>query len=114
MKQKNIEGKIYFFFDEIQQIENWEKLINGLRVSYDCDIYMTESNSKLLSGELVTLIAGRLWRHMYILFHLMCFVFFFHYLSFLIVYLYLYYSIFYFLFNLFLSWILVRIFFIIF
>jgi len=77
MKQKNIEGKIYFFFDEIQQIENWEKLINGLRVSYDCDIYMTESNSKLLSGELVTLIAGRLWRHMYILFHLMCFVFFF-------------------------------------
>jgi len=103
MKQKNIEGKIYFFFDEIQQIENWEKLINGLRVSYDCDIYMTESNSKLLSGELVTLIAGRLWRHMYILFHLMCFSLFFHYLSFLIVYLYLYYSIFYFVFNLFLS-----------
>ena len=59
MKQKNIEGKIYFFFDEIQQIENWEKLINGLRVSYDCDIYITGSNSKLLSGELATLIAGR-------------------------------------------------------
>jgi predicted AAA+ superfamily ATPase len=56
---KNLEGKIYFFFDEIQQIENWEKLINGLRVSYDCDIYITGSNSKLLSGELATLIAGR-------------------------------------------------------
>ena len=56
---ENIEGKIYFFFDEIQVVKNWEKVINGLRVDYDCDIYITGSNSTLISGELATLLAGR-------------------------------------------------------
>lgn len=56
---ENIEGKIYFFFDEIQVVKKWEKVINGLRVDYDCDIYITGSNSTLLSGELATLLAGR-------------------------------------------------------
>lgn len=53
------ENKIYFLLDEIQRIENWEKLVNGLRVSYNSDIYITGSNSEILSGELATHLAGR-------------------------------------------------------
>ena len=52
-------GKIFMFFDEIQEVEDWEKCINSLRVEYDCDIYITGSNAKLLSGELATYLAGR-------------------------------------------------------
>ncbi|MEL3906826.1 MAG: ATP-binding protein [Treponema sp.] len=54
-----IQGKIYFFFDEIQLVENWERVINGLRLDTDCDIYITGSNSTLISGDLATLLAGR-------------------------------------------------------
>ena len=56
---KNNSGKLYLLFDEIQNIEEWEKSINSYRVDFDCDIYITGSNSELLSGELATLIAGR-------------------------------------------------------
>lgn len=56
---EKIQGKIYFFFDEIQLVEGWEKVINGLRVDRECDIYLTGSNSTLLSGDLATLLAGR-------------------------------------------------------
>ena len=58
-KTKNIEGKIYLFFDEIQEVDGWEKSINGYRVTLDCDIYISGSNSKLLSGELSSLLSGR-------------------------------------------------------
>ena len=54
-----IEGKVYLFFDEIQEVKDWEKCINSLRVSLDCDIYITGSNAKLLSGELATYLGGR-------------------------------------------------------
>ena len=54
-----IKGKIYFFFDEIQEVERWECCVNSLRVEMDCDIYITGSNAKLLSGELATYLAGR-------------------------------------------------------
>ncbi len=54
-----LEGKIYLLFDEIQEVESWEKSINSYRVSFDCDIYITGSNSKLLSNELATLLSGR-------------------------------------------------------
>lgn len=56
---KNLEGKIFLLFDEIQQVESWEKSINSYHASFDCDIYITGSNSKLLSNELATLLAGR-------------------------------------------------------
>ena len=56
---KDMNGKIYMFFDEIQNVDEWEKSINSFRVDYDCDIYLTGSNSKLLSGELATHLAGR-------------------------------------------------------
>ena len=52
-------GKIYLFFDEIQEVAHWEKCINSFRVDFDCDIYLTGSNAKLLSGELATYLAGR-------------------------------------------------------
>lgn len=55
----NIEGKVYLFFDEIQEVADWEKCINSFRVTLDCDIYITGSNAKLLSGELSTYLAGR-------------------------------------------------------
>lgn len=56
---EGLEGKIFLLFDEIQQVEFWEKSINSYRVSFDCDIFITGSNSKLLSNELATLLAGR-------------------------------------------------------
>lgn len=54
-----ISGKVYLFFDEIQEVANWERCINSFRVEFDCDIYITGSNVKLLSGELATYLAGR-------------------------------------------------------
>jgi len=51
--------RFHLFFDEIQEVEGWEKAINSLRVRFKADIYITGSNSRLLSGELATYIAGR-------------------------------------------------------
>jgi len=56
---KGHSGKTYIFLDEIQELPGWEKMINSLRVDMDCDLYVTGSNSKLLSGELATYLAGR-------------------------------------------------------
>lgn len=56
---KEIGGKVYLFFDEIQEVKDWEKCINSFRVSLDCDIYITGSNAKLLSSELATYLGGR-------------------------------------------------------
>lgn len=58
-KVSELEGKAYLFFDEIQEVEGWERCINSFRVEIDCDIYITGSNAKLLSGELATYLAGR-------------------------------------------------------
>lgn len=51
----------YIFLDEIQEVEEWERCVNSLRVDEDFkfDIYITGSNAKLLSGELSTYLAGR-------------------------------------------------------
>ena len=51
--------KFYLFFDEIQEVDGRERAVNSLRVKFQADIYITGSNSKLLSGELATYIAGR-------------------------------------------------------
>ena len=58
-KTKDIKGKIYLFFDEIQLINDWQKSINSYRIDLDADIYLTGSNSQILSGELATLLSGR-------------------------------------------------------
>ncbi|MFZ1353111.1 MAG: ATP-binding protein [Enterococcus aquimarinus] len=51
--------KIYLLFDEIQVVEGWQRVINGIRVSFDSDIVITGSNANMLSGELATLLSGR-------------------------------------------------------
>ena len=51
--------KIYLFFDEIQELDGWEAMINAIMIDFDADIYITGSNAKLLSGELATYLAGR-------------------------------------------------------
>lgn len=56
---EKINGRVYLFFDEIQEVKSWEKCVNSLRVDLDCDIYITGSNAKLLSGELATYLGGR-------------------------------------------------------
>lgn len=58
-RAKDIDGKAYLFFDEIQEVTAWEKCVNSLRIALDCDIYITGSNAKLLSGELATYLGGR-------------------------------------------------------
>lgn len=54
-------GKIYLFIDEIQMIEGWEKFVNSYSQNYseDYEIFITGSNSQMLSGELATLLSGR-------------------------------------------------------
>lgn len=54
-----INGKAYLFFDEIQEVAQWETCVTSFRVEFDCDIYITGSNAKMLSGELATYLAGR-------------------------------------------------------
>ncbi len=51
--------KYYIFLDEIQEVKSWEKAINSFFVDFNADIYITGSNSKLLSSELATYIVGR-------------------------------------------------------
>ena len=58
--QKIIPGKrMYFFFDEVQRILNWEDAVNSFRVDFNCDIYITGSNAYLLSSEYSTYLSGR-------------------------------------------------------
>lgn len=55
----NVNGKVYIFLDEIHETSRWEEVVSSLMVDVGCDLYITGSNSKLLSGEYATLIAGR-------------------------------------------------------
>jgi len=58
-KTKSGSQRLYLFFDEIQELANWETLINSLQIDFDADIYITGSNARMLSGELATYLAGR-------------------------------------------------------
>ena len=58
-RMSDIKDKAYIFLDEIQEEADWEKCINSMRVDYNCDIFITGSNAKLLSGELATYLGGR-------------------------------------------------------
>ena len=51
--------KIYILLDEIQEVQDWEKVVNSLLVDFNTDVYLTGSNSHLLSSELATYLAGR-------------------------------------------------------
>jgi predicted AAA+ superfamily ATPase len=60
-----VKGKIkenkhyYILLDEIQEVTGWEKAVNSFIVDFDADVYITGSNSRLLSSELATYLAGR-------------------------------------------------------
>lgn len=56
---KDKKDKVYMFFDEIQLVKNWERVINALRVDENYDIYITGSNSSLMSSKISTLLSGR-------------------------------------------------------
>ena len=51
--------RYYFLLDEIQEIKGWEKAVNSLREGMNADIYVTGSNSKLMSSEISTYLTGR-------------------------------------------------------
>lgn len=57
--QRKNEQKYYLFFDEIQMVKDFERVINSFRATWDVSIFITGSNGKLLSGELATLLSGR-------------------------------------------------------
>lgn len=61
IKSKYHDKKIYLLLDEVQNVEDWEKAVNSLLVDINCDIYITGSNAYLLSSELTTLLAGRVY-----------------------------------------------------
>jgi predicted AAA+ superfamily ATPase len=58
-EQLSKDKKFYILLDEIQEVHQWEKVINSLLVDFDVDVYLTGSNSHLLSSELATYLAGR-------------------------------------------------------
>lgn len=51
--------RLYLLIDEVQEMQEWAKVINSLRVSFNVDIYLTGSNATLFSGEYLTYLAGR-------------------------------------------------------
>ena len=60
VKEKlNPTGRTYLFLDEIQEIEGWEKVVNSLVTDYDVDLYVTGSNSRMMSSEIATYLTGR-------------------------------------------------------
>ena len=58
-KFKGVKDTKYLFIDEIQKVKGFEEVVNAFRAEDDCSIFITGSNSYLLSGELMTLLTGR-------------------------------------------------------
>lgn len=58
-EQMTGEGRYYLLLDEVQEVDGWEKAVNSLLENADTDIYVTGSNSKLMSGEISTYLTGR-------------------------------------------------------
>ncbi|MCI9270372.1 MAG: ATP-binding protein [Dorea sp.] len=53
------DGKTYLFLDEVQEIKGWEKVVNSLSSDFDVDLYITGSNSRMMSSEISTYLTGR-------------------------------------------------------
>ena len=47
-------GRTYFFLDEVQEIDGWERAVNSLAADYDIDLYVTGSNSRMMSSEIIS------------------------------------------------------------
>ena len=52
-------GRTYLFLDEVQEIKGWEKVVNSLASDFDVDLYITGSNSRMMSSEIATYLTGR-------------------------------------------------------
>lgn len=52
-------GKTYLFLDEVQEVKGWEKVVNSLASDFDVDLYITGSNSRMMSSEIATYLTGR-------------------------------------------------------
>ena len=61
----SVNGKTYLFLDEVQEVDGWEKAVNSLQSDFDVDIYVTGSNSRMMSSEISTYLTGR-----YVSFHI--------------------------------------------
>lgn len=63
----NPQGKVYLFFDEIQNVDGWERFVNSHSQDFveECELFISGSNSRMLSSELATLLSGR-----YVEFHI--------------------------------------------
>lgn len=59
IKEFENDNKYYLFLDELQEINGWEKVVNNIFEKYNVDIYVTGSNSKLMSSEISTYLSGR-------------------------------------------------------
>lgn len=55
----SVQGRTYLFLDEVQEISGWEKVVNSFLGEYDVDIYVTGSNSRMMSSEIATYLTGR-------------------------------------------------------
>ena len=53
------DGKTYLFLDEVQEVKGWEKVVNSLNSDFDVDLYVTGSNSRMMSSEISTYLTGR-------------------------------------------------------
>ncbi len=58
-EQLSSDGKTYLFLDEVQEIKDWEKVVNSLASDFDVDLYVTGSNSRMMSSEISTYLTGR-------------------------------------------------------
>ena len=54
-----LDQKLYLLIDEIQELAEWAKVVNSLRVSFHADIYVTGSNARMFSGEHLSYLSGR-------------------------------------------------------
>ncbi len=54
-----LHGRTYLFLDEVQKVKGWEKVVNSLASDFDVDLYITGSNSRMMSSEIATYLTGR-------------------------------------------------------
>ena len=62
----NDDGRYYLLLDEVQEINGWEKAVNSLLENTNTDIYVTGSNSKLMSSEISTYLTGGIFLFLFI------------------------------------------------
>ena len=70
----SIDGKVYLFFDEIQEVTDWEKCINSLRITLDCDVTLQVRMPNCCPANLLPILVADMLNLLFILFHLQNFL----------------------------------------